>query len=458
MGLAYFMALGVVLPVVPQYVKHRLGGGSIAVGVAVGALFVGAVLLRPYAGRLGDRFGRRVLIVSGALVVAVSVSLYGAVPSLGFLIFARALTGLGEAAFFVGAASMVADLAPVQRRGEAFSYWSVAVYGGLAFGPALGETIRDSAGISTVWLVAGGLGVLAAVLGTFTREVERPEGAPTDSRIVNRAAVGPGIVLLAGLISLAAFTAFVPLYVDDIGLGSADVVFLLYGGLVLLVRVIGARIPDRLGGRTGGTAALVLSGAGHGRDGGLGDRRRSARGHRAARGGRVAALPGAAAARVGERARDRARRWSGPSRASSTSRRVPGRSAWARSRHSRATAARSRREPSSRSSGSRCFVDAQSRAAGASASQKLARSRPSIRARERVAARDQRLPAQSRWHPVVLATSCGAGFRPTTPRCSRPRTTGARVGCRAAFPHRACDRALVAADASDSSTCGRVGA
>ena len=65
-GLAYFLALGVVLPVVPQYVEHRLGGGSVAVGVAVGALFVGAVLLRPYVGRLGDRFGRRILIVSGA--------------------------------------------------------------------------------------------------------------------------------------------------------------------------------------------------------------------------------------------------------------------------------------------------------------------------------------------------------------------------------------------------------
>ena len=261
-GLAYFIALGAVLPVVPQYVKHELGGDDLSVGIAVGALFVGAVALRPYAGRLGDRFGRRVLIVSGALIVSLSILIYGLVDSLAFLIAARVLTGLGEAAFFVGAATMVADLAPADRRGEAFSYWSVAVYGGMAFGPVIGEHVFDGSGPDTVWLVAGGLGALAAVLGMFTREVQRPEGAPVDERIVNRAAVGPGTVLFSGLIALAAFVSFVPLYVDDVGLGSADSVFLLYGGLVLAVRVVGARLPDVLGARRAGVIALAFTALG----------------------------------------------------------------------------------------------------------------------------------------------------------------------------------------------------
>lgn len=260
-GLAYFLALGVVLPAVPQYVRYRLGGGSVAIGVAVGALFVGAVLFRPYVGRLGDRFGRRVLIVSGAAIVAVSVVLYGAVDSLPFLIGARALTGLGEAAFFVGAATMVTDLAPVDRRGEAISYWSVAVYGGLAFGPVLGEALIDSGGYTSVWLVSGLLAAFAAGLGFFTREVDRPAVARAGSGgpLLNRAAVGPGTVLFSGLIALAAFTAFVPLYVDDVGLASADVVFLSYGGIVLGVRIFGARLPDSLGGRRSGVLALAAT-------------------------------------------------------------------------------------------------------------------------------------------------------------------------------------------------------
>jgi MFS family permease len=192
-GLAYFLALGTVLPVVPQYVEDRLGGGDVSVGIAVGSLFVGAVLLRPYVGRLGDRLGRRVLIIFGAAVVAVSIALYGTVESLAFLVGARLLTGVGEAAFFVGAATMITDLAPPHRRGEAISYWSVAVYGGLAFGPVIGEAVLDGEGFGATWVVASLLAVLSTVLAVCTREVARPEAAPvaTGTGIINRAAIGP---------------------------------------------------------------------------------------------------------------------------------------------------------------------------------------------------------------------------------------------------------------------------
>jgi MFS family permease len=261
-GFLYFLALGVVLPVIPRYVKHELGGGSIAVGVAVGIMFVGAVLLRPFAGRVGDRSGRRVLIIGGAAIVGVSIALYGLADSLPYLLVARVLTGVGEGAFFVGAATMITDLAPVERRGEAISYWSVAVYLGFAFGPALGETILDWTNFTTTWLVSAGLAVAASVCGIFTVDVARPRARDRVAPLFHRGAMGPGAVLFAGLIGLASFNAFIPLYVGDVGLGGADLVFLLYGGLVLVIRVFGARLPDRLGGATAGTAALVTNAIG----------------------------------------------------------------------------------------------------------------------------------------------------------------------------------------------------
>ncbi len=263
-GLAYFLALGMLLPVLPLFVQHRLGGDNTEVGIAVGAFAVGAVLLRPTAGRLGDRFGRRVLMIGGAATVAVSIVAYlAASSSLLPLVIARVFTGFGEAAFFVGAGTMITDLAPVHRRGEAISYWSVAVYGGLSFGPALGELVLGGRSYSRVWIVAAGFAVVAVLLATCTKETADAghEQAPV-STLLHRAAIAPGIVLFLGLVGLAGYTAFVPLYVRRIGLHSSDVVFLVYGCLILVIRIVGARLPDRLGPVRAGTGALGFGSAG----------------------------------------------------------------------------------------------------------------------------------------------------------------------------------------------------
>ena len=260
------MALGVLLPVVPLFVKHELGGNDIAVGVAVGAFSVGAVLLRPFAGRIGDRVGRRILIVFGGVVVGTAGLLYVFASALVPLVVVRVLAGVGEAAFFVGAASMITDLAPEERRGEAISYWSIAVYGGLAFGPLLGNILLDDDHFDRVWLTSATLAFVAGAIGLFTHEVialnrETAVGASRPP-LISRAALAPGAVLFLGLIGLAGFTEFVPLYVKEIGMEDSSVVFLVYGCLILAVRLLGAKVPDRIGPLKAGTIATATAAVG----------------------------------------------------------------------------------------------------------------------------------------------------------------------------------------------------
>ena len=80
--------------------------------------------------------------------------------------------------------------------------------------------------------------------------------------LLNRSALAPGVVLFLGLCGLAGFTELVPLYVEDIGLDDSRLVFLLYGCLILVVRIAGAKLPDRLGSRTAGSLALIGGAAG----------------------------------------------------------------------------------------------------------------------------------------------------------------------------------------------------
>jgi len=261
-GIFYFMALGALLPVVPRYVDKRLGGNDVAVGVAVGALAVGAILLRPLAGRLGDRFGRRVLMVAGALTVAVTAACAGLVESLVWLIATRFVMGLGEACFFVGGTTMATDLAPESRRGEAVSYWSVAVWTGLGFGPVMGEALLGGSHYDLVWWVAGASALVAALIACATKETRVVHEHAERGRLIAPAAVRPGIILAATLIGITGFSVFLPLYGPEIGVDDVGLVFLVYGIVVLGVRIIGARLPDILGPVLAASIAIGSTAAG----------------------------------------------------------------------------------------------------------------------------------------------------------------------------------------------------
>jgi len=261
---AYFLSVGMLLPTLPRYVKGPLGGESLAVGIVVGAFAVSAVLLRPFVGGLGDRRGRRVLMVGGAAVVAGSVALYSVAASVWPMVLLRLVTGIGEAAFYVGAASAINDLAPDERRGEALSYFSLALYSGLAVGPVLGELVLESRDFTATWLVAGAAAALATIIGSRVPET-RPQGMGpgelTRGGIIHRAGLMPGTILATQIWGLSAFSAFIPLYALDVGLSGSRGVFATYSVVVLLIRSLGARIPDILGPRRAATTALTTSAA-----------------------------------------------------------------------------------------------------------------------------------------------------------------------------------------------------
>src|ERR671923_357594 len=263
--LAYFSADGVLLPALPRYVEGPLGRGDVAVGIVMGSFSLSAFFLRPWAGGQADRRGRRLLMIVGASLFALSVlgSLVSArVP---VLVVMRLFTGAGEALFFVGALAANVDLAPPERRGEAFSFASLALYIGIGAGPFIGEAVIGAWGFRAARLVAIGLAVAAVALSSRLPAL-RPEGnEPSEGdhhRLVHPAGLLPGVVLLAAILGMAGFLAFVPLYALDLGMGGAGLVLGLFSGIVVVIRSVGARIPDRIGASRASRIALVLSSVG----------------------------------------------------------------------------------------------------------------------------------------------------------------------------------------------------
>jgi MFS family permease len=271
--LAFFVAAGIVLPVSPAFAVEVLGVDELGVGVAIASFSIASLLLRPVVGWSSDRFGRRPLLIGGAVITVAALGLHLVAHDLPVFIAARSLLGAGEGFFFVASIAAGADMAPESRRGEAISFLSLSLYLGIAIGPPIGEAAVGMTGGSydSAWLIALGVAVVASGLTLLVPEsapaVLEQRRSPGTGRhvrgpLIHPAGLFPGFVSLLGLWGMAGFFTFLPLHARALGMDGAGVPFVLYALVVVVLRIIGAKWPDRFGAARVSGAALVVSAVG----------------------------------------------------------------------------------------------------------------------------------------------------------------------------------------------------
>lgn len=113
-------------------------------------------------GNLGDRIGRRRILLTGAAIFGIASVAAAFAPSAGFLIVARALMGIGGATLMPASLSLIANMFPRSAdRARAIGIWTAAFAGGAAIGPVIGGALLHHFWWGVVFLI--NVPVLAAL-------------------------------------------------------------------------------------------------------------------------------------------------------------------------------------------------------------------------------------------------------------------------------------------------------
>jgi MFS family permease len=246
----------------PKFVVTELHGSPSQVGYVGATAVVAAVLVSPLCGKLLDRGGRRPLMFWGSLLSGVGGLAFLGVSHVGTYLYAvRAVQGVSYTLYFVAAATLVADLSPPSRLGQALGWFGCAGLLMNAIATLVAERIAHTFGWHTVFVSAAVSGTLGSLLSLLLQE-PRPEALrrpAAPAKLVPSAHRLP--VLWAAAAGGAAFgvmfTFTQPL---ALSLGDTNIspLFAGYTAAALLVRLAFGTLADRLGRAKVGGAALAF--------------------------------------------------------------------------------------------------------------------------------------------------------------------------------------------------------
>src|SRR5256885_7295544 len=142
-------------------------------GFLTTAFFLCYMFAAPFVGVLADRYPRKLIITTGAIVWSAATLLTAVTHDFHTLLFRHALVGIGEATFVTIAPAFLADLFGEERRGRIMGLFFMAIPAGTALGYVLGGQLGPQYGWRTPFYVAAIPGLLLALGMLFIPEPKR---------------------------------------------------------------------------------------------------------------------------------------------------------------------------------------------------------------------------------------------------------------------------------------------
>jgi MFS family permease len=217
------------------------------------------------AGPLGDRLGRRRVLLAGFALFIVASLIGSMATTLPVLVAARAVQGFGGAALAAMSIALVLDAFPRSQAGATLGVLSTTSAVATTLGPSLGGLLLAGFGWRALPAVNVPIGLAAAALVAFTLGDTPPakQSAPLfDVALVQNPRLAGGLVAsaLVAVVMITTLTIGPFVLASGMGLPAAAIGFVMaVGPLVsVLLAVPAGRLADRVGARTTTVWALAV--------------------------------------------------------------------------------------------------------------------------------------------------------------------------------------------------------
>lgn len=284
MGLAE-LGFATIIPLLPLYLKERLGASVTLVGLVVAAFATVDTSLKTVWGGLADRVGRRPVIVGGLLVATAAPLLMALIRVPALFVPLRIIDGAGSAAVWPCAAAAIAERAGTARRAAGMGMLNTFFLAGLALGPSLGLFVAAAVGnyragfFLAAALLLAAAGMASAVFASGERRSVVAGGSgvrgapaavlspPAMIAAVRSSPVLPAMlaVAFAQMFGVGLLAPILVIYAHEVvGLSdrSLGIVFLVLVLAVAAASVPGGRLADRAGRPRAVAWGMVMASAG----------------------------------------------------------------------------------------------------------------------------------------------------------------------------------------------------
>ena len=278
------LGMNLVVPFLPFFIRdlgvtdpNELARWS---GIVFAGPFVLSFFATPFWGTMGDRYGRRTMVIRAVFGLGLSQLLMGFSQNVVQLLLFRILQG-AISGFIASTLALVSTLTPKEEMGYAMGLMQSASAGGMVFGPFFGGLLADLFGYRPVFFITAAFCIIAGCLVVFlVTEPSRP------GRVMKTFTVGQNLKLMltdkrlrvvaAGLVvcqlSVLMVEPVFALFVEGFGSGSrfisttAGGIFSIAGLFMVVSAPWWGRRNDRKGQRKNLAVAFILVGvsyAGH---------------------------------------------------------------------------------------------------------------------------------------------------------------------------------------------------